>query len=300
MKNALFIYAPKNCSPSIPLILNNNVVENSIENIFIYAEENSKLIILEDATSFDSNPTTNKNQLYRSSIVEIIAQPNSYITYLSIQSLNENYFNINYNNAILAEDATINWFSVVLGSKFTKQEIATALQGKGARSNNYGLFLGTNSQQFDLYNPIIHNAEHTHSLILAKGAVKQKAKAVYRGMIHIKENAAHATGYQKEDNLILDDGAETDAIPLLFIDNNEVKCSHGATIGQIDNEKLFYMASRGIDEDLAKQMIVEGFFDSLLKELPAEISKLYSEQITEKIKHKIERKLGKQNEKTNN
>jgi len=288
MNKTLFIYVPKNCSPKRALeIISSIETENIFEHIFIYLDENAQLTVIEEISSKEqeSIPSTFS---YRSAVTEIILNQNATLNYISSQSLNNTYYNINTNTARIAQDATMNWFTVTSGSKFTKQEIISFLDGKGARVNNFSLFLADKQQQFDFAAPCYHNAEQTHTNIIAKGAVKDKSKAVFRGVIHIKENATNATGYQKEDNLILDDTAEADAIPMLYIDNNDVKCSHGATIGQVDKEKLFYMQSRGISEEKAQQIIIEGFFDSLLKQIGTE---LISEEIIERIKKTIHNKL---------
>ncbi|MBI5392595.1 Fe-S cluster assembly protein SufD [Candidatus Woesearchaeota archaeon] len=283
MNKTLFIYVPKNCQAKTHLEINSELIGDLFESIIVYVEENAKIAIIEQITSGISSDIrqmsskkeillkkdVNKNSNnYRSSIIEIVAQPDAEVTYFSLQSLAENDYNISYANAIVAEDATMNWFTVTLGSKFTKQVISTILNGKGSRANNLSFFLADKLQQFDLYSPVIHNEEHTHANIIAKGAVKDKSKVVYRGLIHIKENAHDSTGYQKEDNIILNEGAEADAIPILHIDNNDVKCSHGATIGQIDDEKMFYMQSRGIEQEQAKKIIVEGFFEAIIKNFP--------------------------------
>ena len=152
----------------------------------------------------------------------------------------------------------------------TKSDTVVKLKGKGSSSTIHALFLGNNVQRFDLNAAAIHQAEHTRSTIIAKGVVKDRAKALFKGLIDIKEHAKYSEGSQKEDALLLSNSAEADAIPKLLVANNDVKCSHSASIGQVDKERLFYMMSRGLVEQKAKHMIVEGFFSDLLELLPDE------------------------------
>ena len=120
------------------------------------------------------------------------------------------------------------------------------------------------SQQFDIYSSVIHESSDTKSDILIKGALKDKSKSLFRGLVRIEKNAPNSDGYQKEEVLLLDDGVEANAIPNLEIENENVRCTHGVSIGSIDKEKLFYLMSRGLSKDMSVKLIVEGFFDSIL------------------------------------
>ena len=116
----------------------------------------------------------------------------------------------------------------------------------------------------------IHNGPHTWSDIFTKGALTGSSKCLYRGLVKIKENAFGSNGYQKEDTLLLSEDAVADSIPNLEIDNNDVRCTHGASIGKIDMEKMFYMKSRGLNEEQATWKYVKGFFEQLIPKIQIE------------------------------
>ena len=164
----------------------------------------------------------------------------------------------------------MNWLDCCLGSRYTRADIITRLSGRGSSTNNYGLFFGTGSQQFDLNVGTIHAERNTVCDMMTKGALNDRAKAVYTGLVKINANAANSNGYQKEDTLLLSPDAEADSIPQLEIDNNEVKCTHGATVGQVDKEKLFYLMSRGIPANESKKILVEGFFEPMIQKIAVE------------------------------
>ena len=221
----------------------------------IIAEKNSSLNVAE---SID-----NTKSKYRSNFVEIFAGRDARVNFASLQNLNAGHY-ISGKYAFSVENARVNWFDVSLGAEFAKSEVVSFLGGRGAETKNYGLFLGKREQQFDLYASAIHNAEDTKSDILMKGALKDKASGLYRGLVKIGEQAAGSDGYQKEEVLLLSEEAEADAIPNLEIDNENVRCTHGASVGNISKESLFYLMSRGLSRTDSTKLIVEGFFDSML------------------------------------
>jgi len=144
------------------------------------------------------------------------------------------------------------------------------LNGEGSATNNYGIFFGNEKQQFDLVANSIHNAPNTTSDIFTKGALTDTSKCIYRGLVKIHQNAGGSNGYQKEDTLLLSPDAAADSIPNLEIDNSDVRCTHGATIGRIDREKMFYLMSRGLNEKQATRTYVRGFFEELILKMQIE------------------------------
>ena len=225
----------------------------------IIAEPNSQVSIAESVSGQEE---------YKSSFVEIFAARDAQVNFASIQNTNsKNYISGKY--ASIKENAKVNWFDATIGAEFAKSSVVSLLDGKMAETKNYGLFLGKKEQQFDLYSASVHNAEETRSDILMKGVLKDKARGLYRGLVKIDANARKADGYQKEEVLLLGEEAEADAIPNLEINNEEVRCTHGASVGNISKEKLFYLMSRGLGIAKAEKMIVEGFFESLLTKASA-------------------------------
>lgn len=274
--NGILIYIPKNKEAS-PIQIDSNLIADSVDHILIVADTNSRAYILDSAKS-----TTSK---FRSQVVEIIAKENAKIDYISLQNLSRETTNFTIRNAIVEKDASLNWFDYCLGSKFSKITTTTNLNGQGASTINLGLFFGDKTQLYDIQNSSIHNSPFTKCDMLTKGVLKDKAKTVYRGLIKIQPNAPNSQGYQKEETILIGEDAEVDAVPILEIHNDNVKCKHGTSIGQLDKEKLFYMTSRGLDEDTAKAKIIEGFFESMMSKLPEDFVNLsFREIINERLK----------------
>ena len=164
-------------------------------------------------------------------------------------------------------------------------EATSILNGSGSQTNNYGIFFGAGEQKFDLHSKSIHVGVNTSSDMLTKGALDDSAKAIYRGVLKIHTTAFDSSGYQKEEVILLSEKAEADSIPELRINNNDIKkCTHGASIGQVDPEKLFYLMSRGLERKEAVKSLIEAFFASVC-------AKMGSEAFTEKITSIVTNKL---------
>ena len=155
-----------------------------------------------------------------------------------------------------------------LGSSISKVNCGSLLTGKGAESNIFGLAIGDGKQHFDHRTVHEHQAGHTHSDLKFKVALRDKAHSVYTGLIRIDEEAAFCEAYQENRNLILSPDAKAETIPELEILNNEVRCSHGATVGRIDDLEVFYLESRGISRTEAIRLIVSGFVGPIADRLP--------------------------------
>lgn len=275
--SGIVIHVPQKVKTSYTLHIPHTTA-TMIYHILIILEPNSSLHIVHESVSTHTEPG------YVSEVVEVIAKENAQLSFGSVQMLNNQTFHTVIRRALLEKDARVEWLDVSLGSSFTKSEVSSVLNGPGATTYNYGLFYGKEKQQFDILAAARHNASHTVCDMFTKGALADASRLVYRGLIHIEENASGCNGYQKEETLLLSEHAVADSIPELEINNNDVRCTHGATIGQIDKEKLFYMQSRGIPEKIAEQTIVEGFFEPLVQRLS---SKTIQEKVRETILSQI-------------
>jgi len=263
----LVLKVPKNKEATINIDLTLENVGSDF--ILLIAEENSKVNILQKEYG---------DGIARFGKVKVIAKENSEVNYIIHQNFT-NLKNFFWIEGEVEKDARLNWFTATLGSSFTKLETLTNLNGEGSESKTYGMFLGTNDQQFDIYSVTKHNAKNATSNMFTRGVVKDKSKALYRGLVNVGTNAFGTNGYQKEDVLILSEDAEADAIPNLEINNNEVKCSHGVSIGKIDEEQIFYLMSRGIPENEAKKEIIEGFFYPVTKDFNLDLTKEVKERL---------------------
>lgn len=253
------IRIPKGITASTPLTLQLNLNDPTrIEYIFVFAEEHSTLTIIDNAHS--TTPS------FRSQVVHIIAQEGAHLTYISNQQL-DNTTQFTRKTATAHKNAHITWLDSCLGSTYTKSSTTTILAEEGAESNHAGLYFGTQNQVFDIDANVIHEAPHTTSNIITKGALNNHAKTIYQGLIKIQPHAHGCKGYQHEDTLLLSEHAEADAVPNLEIHNDDVSCSHGTTISHIDAEKLFYLTSRGLTENEAQQNIIEGFFEPIIQQM---------------------------------
>ncbi len=276
-----FIYVPRGTEASLPIKHQSLLTKNTLlENILVIAEPLSKVTLIDVSESTDRNVPSFKSQK-----VDIFAKESSKIEFFGIQNLGESVFNVSDRKAFLSKDASIDWIITDLGGSVTKSDAVTYLKEEGSGVKNIGLFLGKDKQQFDFTIKAVHLAAHTTSDMLTKGALSGRSKTIYRGYIQIKDTAPKSSGYQKADILLLSPDAEADPIPNLEIDNNDIeKCTHGATVGQIDRDKMFYMMSRGLSEKEAIKKFVEGLFE------PA-ISRIKVESLQENMIEILEKRL---------
>ena len=224
--------------------------ESGKSKIIIEAGEGSKATIIENISAKgDRNET-----------VKIIAKPNSQIMFGSVQKIPYGE-NIVVRNAVVEDNANVEWLEIVTGSSITKSENYSELVGEGAKTSMFTVFFGHGKQQFDFLNKCTHIGRNTESLILSSGALQDTAKAKQEGFAKIEKKAYNATAHQKAKTLLLDEGTRALPIPKLEIDNNDVAATHEASVGQIEEEKIFYLMSRGIDKQEAKKLYVEGFFE---------------------------------------
>lgn len=230
-------------------------IEDQFTHTLILVGENSKVNFFEEV---------NQNYFYGSNFVEIFAEKNSKVNFVSLQKCRNRYY-VSGKYASILTNAKVNWLDINLSSNFVKSDVISFLNGRNSETNNCGMFIGKENQQFDIYSSVIHKKRDTKSNILIKGTLKDKAKSVCRGLVKIKSNAKNSDGYQKEEILLLNNGAEADAIPKLEIENEDVRCTHGASIGHLDEEKLFYIMSRGVEKNAAIKLMVKGFFESLIQ-----------------------------------
>ena len=258
----LLITVPENAQATCEL--DRELTKTSVEHVLVVAHKNSTLQLIDRQTGSPE---------LHSATVEVIAHEGAHVQYATIQTLDT--WDLTSYRGVAHKDAQIDWFVASLGAGFQRATVDTQLVGAGAGARSYGVFLGVGSEQFDLSATSYHEADNTSSDMHTKGVLDGKSKGVYRGTIDIAADAFGCDGYQKEHTILLSEDAVADAIPNLEIRNNDVRCSHGATIGRVDDEQLFYLTSRGIDRQEAVRMLVKGFFEPLTSLL--EWPQLYQE-----------------------
>jgi Fe-S cluster assembly protein SufD len=170
----------------------------------------------------------------------------------------------------VGRDARFHWTYTALGGKLTKLDLEMHLDGEGSEAKFSGCYFGNETQHFDFHTFQSHNVGHSVSDLLFKGALRDRARMVYQGLIKVHKDAQRSDAYQANRNLLLSSKARADSIPSLEIEANDVRCTHGATVGQVDEEQLFYLRSRGLPRPEAEQLIIQGFFEPVLERIPAE------------------------------
>ncbi|WP_332898499.1 MULTISPECIES: Fe-S cluster assembly protein SufD [unclassified Haladaptatus] len=233
---------------------------------------NYTLVITEDSSSVtilerQSTGEAVEGERYYSGIVEIVAGENSHVQYGSLQNLDEETYNYQLKRGQTDTYSTINFIEGNIGSRMTKSSVETQLNGDTSETKIVGAFFGHDDQHIDIASRVWHNAEHTTADLVTRGVLDDAARSVYEGVQDVGREAWDTSSYQRESTLMLSDQSEADASPKLIINNHDTEASHSASVGQVDKEDLLYMTSRSIPEQVAKNMLVEGFFVPVLDEI---------------------------------
>jgi Fe-S cluster assembly protein SufD len=202
--------------------------------------------------------------------VEIVVGRRAKLRFVNIQNWDQETWHFSRERALVGPDAELQWTVGGLGSRLAKVNQEVALTGEGARAQVNGVMFTTGRQHLAYFTGQDHAAPHTTSDLLYKGGLKDKSRVVWRGMIRVEKDAQRTDAYQKDDNLILSETARADSIPGLEIEANDVRCTHGATAGRVDEDMVFYARSRGIARDEAIRLIVEGFFANVYDRITLE------------------------------
>src|SRR3989344_7552 len=255
--DVLFIQIPQNHVMKSPLFIDYDYFADGRHLLFILAESGSQSKI------FITKQSSGEAHFVAEKIV-LLAEENSAVDFASVQQLDHQAVGIEKQYAYIRINARVNWSDICLGSEYMRTSLISVLEEEGSSTKLNVLYLGTRQQHFDLYTGAIHAAAHTSSESITKGVLEEEAKALSRGLVRIEKNAAGSNGYEKQEALLFSERAEAHAIPTLEINNHDVKCSHGSSVGQIDPEKLFYIMSRGLNKKLAQKKIIEGYFAPLI------------------------------------
>jgi len=216
---------------------------------------------------------------------EVIAGEGANVGYLSLQRWGRHAWQFADQRVRAERDATVRLVAVGLGGRFAKNRIEATLAGPGASAELKALFFGSGQQFFDFHTLQEHRVGNTTSDLLFKGALRDEARSVYAGLIRIDPGASRSDAYQANRNLLLSKAARAHSIPMLEILNNDVRCTHGATVAPVDPEHLFYLESRGIPAATAERMIVHGFFGEVLDRIPVQ-------QARDLVEHELEARIG--------
>lgn len=270
--NGIFLYVPKNIELEEPIRV--NFEGNGILHNLVIVEPSSKVDFIEEYSGREGNEQLNV------CVTEVFANQNSKINFHHINSWTKNISNFTNIVGAVERDASINWISGCFGGKINRLRIDTLFNGQGSQCNNIGVFLGKGREHIDFTTNMYHNVENTTNEVLVDGILKDESTSVYRGLIRIEKEAQKTYSYLENHTLKLGEKTLANSVPSLKIDANDVKASHGATIGQINDEHMFYLMARGLSREEAEALIVEGFFEPVIQKIP-------SEELREKIREMV-------------
>ncbi len=203
-------------------------------------------------------------------VTELRLADQATLHYVSVQSLGPATWQLAHQASVIGSDAVLESFAVALGGSYARLRTDSALQGDGGTSRLRAAFVGRDEQMLDFRTLQDHRAPRTTSDLLFMGAVADRSHSVYSGLIRVRKGAVRSDAMQTNHNLVLDEGAHADSVPNLDIEENDVKCSHGSTVGPVDEDQLYYLESRGIEPDVAERLIVAGFFEGIADQVPVD------------------------------
>jgi Fe-S cluster assembly protein SufD len=267
-QHGLLVHVPRGAVLEKPLHVR---IANAVEGgslfwrLLIVAEPESRFSVIEEYASATSDLAA-----YSNAAVEIVVQQGAKVEYVSVQNLSRGTWHFASHHARVERDAELDWVAGGFGSAKGKIRIQNDLAGPGATSRVTGAYFADGTQHLDYDTFQEHIAPNTTSDFAFKGALRDTARAVWRGMIRVEEGAQKTNAYQENRNLLLSKTAHADSIPGLEILANDVRCTHGATLGQVDKEQLFYLMTRGLTRAEAERLIVRGFFQDVLDRVELE------------------------------
>jgi Fe-S cluster assembly protein SufD len=266
--NGLLVEVPKGVVVEKPLYVR---IANSLDSgslffrLLVVAEPESRFSVIEEYASESPELAA-----YTNAAVELFVEQAARLEYVSIQNLSRETWHFASHHARVARDAELDWVAGGFGSKKGKVRIQNDLAGPGSTSRVTGAYFADGAQHLDYDTFQEHEAPSTTSDFAFKGALRDRASSVWRGMIRVEPDAQKTNAYQENRNLLLSAQAHADSIPGLEIMANDVRCTHGATVGQVDREQLFYLMARGLSRAEAERLIVRGFFSDILDRIELE------------------------------
>jgi len=201
-------------------------------------------------------------------LTEVAVADDATLSFVSVQSLGPDTWQLAHQASTIGAHATLGSFAVALGGSYARLRTDSALQGESGSSVLRAAFIGRDDQMLDFRTLQDHLAPKTTSDLLFMGAVADHAHSVYSGLIRVRRGAVKSDAMQTNHNLVLDEGAQADSVPNLDIEENDVRCSHGSTVGPVDEDQRYYLESRGVEPDVAERLIVAGFFENIADQVP--------------------------------
>ncbi len=281
-----FVYVPAGVEVDVPLqayFLINAQSMGQFERTLIIGEEGSKFHYIEGCTA----PTYNSDS-FHSGVIEIICKERSQVRYSTIQNWSHNVYNLVTQRALVYKNASMGWLDGNLGSKVTMKYPSCYLMEEGARGEVLSIAFATKGQHQDAGAKMVHAAPNTSSSVVSKSISKDGGRSSYRGLVEIHEGATGARSNVECDALLLDETAKTDTYPYIQINEKTAHVGHEASVSKLNDEQIFYLQSRGLEEAEAAALIVRGFLEPVAKELPLE----YAVELNRLIELEMEGSVG--------
>jgi Fe-S cluster assembly protein SufD len=279
----VFVYVPRGVRIEKPIRVARWLPESGVAvfpRTLIVAEANSHVAYVDEFASPDfDEPAVSLGA------VEVFARQGADVQYVALQQWGEGVRHLSMQRTIAGRDANLDTLVVNLGASVARVDLNARLEGPGARSDMLGLYFGRGRQHFDHNTRQDHVSEQANSDLLYKGALYDASKAIFRGVIRVFPGAQRTDAYQTNRNLLLSRTAQATSLPNLEIEADDVRCSHAATVGQLDEDELFYIMSRGIPRREAERLVVFGFFGDVLERLPMP-------DVVRELRNAIEKKIG--------
>jgi Fe-S cluster assembly protein SufB/Fe-S cluster assembly protein SufD len=270
--NALFdtgvlVYVPDNVEVKVPLrlvFLAGGRGDATVSHNLVYVGQHSLVHIVEEGYSLgDGAPSVS------AFIADVRAAPGAKVTYSVFQGYSKDVTVFSNRRASVDRDASVNWTFTHLGGNYVRSKLDNLMVGSGGSSDDIEVTFGDAKQRFDLSSNIVFYDTNSTGAVYSKAALKESSRALMKGMIKIKDKAKASRGFLSYHALLLSRDAMADAIPTLEIDTNDVKATHSAAVEQLDQEQLFYLMSKGLDEDTARQLVVLAFFEKAVERIPS-------------------------------
>lgn len=279
-RGGTFLYVPKDVKAAAPLhSVLWSVNGRTFTHTLVVLDEGAEAVFMDEYASAEGN-----GQALHNGVIELLVKDRASLIYAGMQDFGQNVWQFNHERGRVGRDAKLDWVTSWMGTRLTKAFQTVELDEPGSWARMSGIFFTNHRQHLDLDTQQNHNASDSVSDLLYKGALKDKSRSVWQGMIKALPGAQRIDGFQANRNLMLDKTARADSIPGLEIEADDVRCTHASTIGKMDAEEIFYLMSRGIPRTTATEMVVQGFFDPVMRRIPFEgVRERIFSRIVEKI-----------------
>lgn len=282
VNGGVFLYVPKNVEVNVPLQAVFQVAGDDAllcPHVLVVAEANSKV------TYVDSYVSSSGQSMVANSVVEVFVGPGASVRVASVRSLSENVHDYTFRRAVVERDGKMEWILGEMNDCNTIANNTTILKGNASTAETKTICVGTGAQRQNLTSQVQHIGTHSESNMVSKAVMTDEAVTILNGITKIEKGAEKANGVQAEKILMLSEKARGDANPVLLIDEDDVKAGHAASVGRVSEDSIYYLMSRGITRQEAERLIILGFLDPVVAEIPIE-------EVRTKLRQALERKLG--------